>query len=73
MKQSRGAAALEAEKVLLGMRANLDGGLGGDVTLDGLPFAAVHGEGVDEALVLLVGPVLAALGEDVLLAGLLGV
>lgn len=67
----RGAVSLslQAEEVLLSMRANLDGGLGGDDALDGFPFAAVLGQGVQEARVLFFGPVLAALGEDVLLAG----
>ena len=50
------------------MGADLDGGLASDDALNGLPFAAVLGEGVDKAGVLLLGPVLAALGEDVLLA-----
>lgn len=60
---------LESEKVLLCVRADLDGGLGGDETLDGLPLAAVLCESVEEAGVFFLGPVLTALGEDVLLAG----
>lgn len=63
------ALALEAQKVLLGVRADLDGGFGGDDSLDGFPFAAVLGEGGEEAGVLFFGPVLAAFGEDVFLAG----
>lgn len=55
------ALPLQAEKVLLSVGANLDGGLGSDNALDGLPFAAVLGESVQETGVFFFGPVLAAL------------
>lgn len=56
----------------MGVGAYLYGCFCGYVTFNGLPFAAVEDQGVEKASVLLVGPVLTAFGQDVLLARLLG-
>lgn len=50
------------------MRADLNGCLANNQSLNGLPFTAILGEGIHKAGMLLLGPVLTALGEDVLLA-----
>lgn len=62
---------LDLDEVLLSVGAYLDDILGAYVALNLLPGAAVLLEGVEEELVLVVGPVLAVLCDDVLLAGLL--
>lgn len=71
VEEGGGTVALESEKVFLSVGTDLHGGFSGDFSFDGFPFAAVEGEGVDEALVLVVGPVFAAFGEDVFFARLL--
>lgn len=67
-----GVVFLDLEKVLLGMRANLDDVLGLDVLLDLLPVASVFLKGVDKGLMLLSSPVFAILGDDVGLSRFLG-
>lgn len=66
--QSSGAISLKTQKVLLSVGTDLDGGLGGNLALDGFPFAAVKSEGGQEALVLILGPVLTTFGQDILLS-----
>lgn len=58
---------LDLDEVLLGMRANLYDVLGTNVPLNLLPRAAVLLKRVEEELMLVVGPVLAVLSDDILL------
>lgn len=62
---------LDLEKVLLCMRANLDDVLSLDVLLDLFPVSSMFLQGVQKGLMLVRGPVLAMLGDDIRLAGLL--
>lgn len=66
-----GIVFLDLEKILLGMGANLNDVFGAHMGFDLFPRPAVFLEGVEEELVLFIGPVFAYFGDDILFAGLL--